>query len=79
MSCDDPELDKLCVEQERLRREREERDKRLWEAGAGEKIQGRRVARTEYREHEADIKVDRYFRNVHRLQNYATKNVLEAP
>ena len=58
MSCDDPELDKLCVEQERLRREREERDKRLWEAGAGEKIQGRRVARTEYREHEADIKVD---------------------
>ena len=71
MSCDDPELDKLCVEQERLRREREDRDKRLWEAGAGEKIHGRRVARTEYREHEADIKVDIYFRNVRRLQNYA--------
>ena len=63
------------MEQERLRREREERDKRLWEAGAGEKIQGRRVARTEYREHEADIKVDRYnFRNVHSAQVTKLRN-----
>ena len=60
MSCDDPELDKLCEEQERIKREQEDRDKRVWEAGvsSGEKIQGRRVTRTEYRAHEADIKVD---------------------
>ena len=43
-----------------MKREQEDRDKRVWEAGvsSGEKIQGRRVTRTEYRAHEADIKVD---------------------
>ena len=40
-------------------REQEDRDKRVWDGGvsSGEKIQGRRVGRTEYRAHEADIKV----------------------
>ena len=42
-------------------REQEDRDKRVWEGGVspGEKIQGTRVGRTEYRAHEADIKVRR--------------------
>ena len=40
-------------------REQEDRDKRVWEGAVspGEKIQGTRVGRTEYRAHEADIKV----------------------
>ena len=62
VSCDDPELDKYYVEQgERNMREQEDRDKRVWEGGVspGEKIQGTRVGRTEYRAHEADIKVRR--------------------
>ena len=62
VSCDDPELDKYYVEQgERNMREQEDRDKRVWEAGVspGEKIQGTRIGRTEYRAHEADIKVRR--------------------
>ena len=50
MSCDDPELDKYYEEQqERNMREQEDRDKRVWDGGvsSGEKIQGRRVGRTE--------------------------------
>ena len=75
MSCDDPELDKLCEEQERIKREQEDRDKRVWEAGvsSGEKIQGRRVTRTEYRAHEADIKVDIIKRIVKRIKHYLGK------
>ena len=40
-------------------REQQDRDMRVWDGGvsSGEKIQGRRVGRTEYRAHEADIKV----------------------